>query len=246
MRAARSIPPTGRLRSSHKRPSSSPLTLVPKSAAAAPSQVLHCLPLPAPRGKYLQFQSFDEAYLERLRAGDVRTQEHFSAYFTALIHVKVRSRLQSREAMEDIRQETFVRFYAKLHEGKIQQPDRLGSYVNSICNNVLQEHYRANSRESSLDDDDQKDLPAEAMDLIDVLSAEETGQKVREILDQLPERDRRVLREVLLEERDKDDVCRDFDVNREYLRVLLLRAKEKFKSLYKKSTGNDGPEFTPA
>lgn len=44
-------------------------------------------------------------------AGDVRTQEHFGAYFSALIQVKLRSRLQSREAVEDVRQETFGRFY---------------------------------------------------------------------------------------------------------------------------------------
>ncbi len=52
MRAARSIPPTGRYRSGHtvlKRPSS-PLTLVPGNSHGSPPQVLHCLPLPATRG----------------------------------------------------------------------------------------------------------------------------------------------------------------------------------------------------
>jgi len=79
-----------------------------------------------------------------------------------------------------------------------------------------------------------------------ILAAKEMEKKVREILEQLPERDRRLLREVFLEERDKDEVCRGFGVDREYLRVLLHRAKQAFKSLYKKNTGNDSPEFTPA
>jgi RNA polymerase sigma-70 factor (ECF subfamily) len=83
------------------------------------------------------------------------------------------------------------------------------------------------------------------MDLLSVLVAKETEKKVREILEQLSERDRRLLREVFLEERDKDEICRNFGVDREYLRVLLHRAKQSFKSLYKKSTGNDSPEFTP-
>jgi RNA polymerase sigma-70 factor (ECF subfamily) len=193
----------------------------------------------------LQFHSFDEGYVERLRTGDLRTQEHFGAYFSALIQVKLRSRLQSREAIEDVRQETFARFYVALREGKILHPERLGSFVNSVCNNVLLEHYRSNARLSSLDDDDeQKDIPAQPFDLLGLLTARETGKKVREILEQLPERDRRLLREVFLEERDKDDVCRDFGVDREYLRVLLHRAKQSFKSLYLKN--NDSPEFTPA
>jgi RNA polymerase sigma-70 factor (ECF subfamily) len=194
----------------------------------------------------LQFHSFDESYVERLRAGDYLTQEHFGAYFSALIQVKLRSRVPSREAIEDVRQETFARFYVALREGKILHPERLGSFVNSICNNVLLEHYRSTARHSSLDDDDEpKDFPSRAMDLLSVLVAKETEKKVREILEQLSERDRRLLREVFLEERDKDEVCRNFGVDREYLRVLLHRAKQSFKSLYKKSTGNDSPEFTP-
>ena len=67
-------------------------------------------------------------------------------YFTALIQVKLRSRLQSPEAIEDVRQETFARFYVALREGKIVHPERLGSFVNSICNNVLLEHYRTTAR----------------------------------------------------------------------------------------------------
>ncbi len=248
MQAARSIPPTGRHRSPTvlKRPSSSSVsrTLVPENSHGSPSQVLHCLPLPAPRGTFLQFQSFDEAYVERLRAGDFRTQEHFGAYFSALIQVKMRSRLQSRDAIEDVRQETFARFFAALREGKILYPERLGSFVNSVCNNVLREHYRENARLSSLDDDERKDFPAQAVNLLGALGTKETEKKVQEILGQLSERDRRLLREIFLEERDKDAVCRDFGVDREYLRVLLHRAKHSFKLLYLRN--NDAPEFTPA
>jgi len=253
---ARSIPPNGRRCGGNtvpKRPPSSVspppslgLTLVPEIGRDSPPQVLHWLPLSGPQGKSLQFHSFDEAYVARLGAGDFRTQEHFGAYFTRLIQVKLRSRLPSREAIEDVRQETFVRVYVALREGKILHPERLGSFVNSVCNNVLLEHYRANPRQNSLHDDEPKDFPSLAMTVLDILTAQETGKKVREILEQLPERDRRLLREVFLEERDKDDVCRDFGVDREYLRVLLHRAKHAFKSLYKKNTGNDSPEFTPA
>ena len=86
----------------------------------------------------MQFQEFDDSYLERLRAGDFRTQEHFVAYFSELIQIKLRSRLQSPQDIEDVRQETFVRVLTALrNEGGIRQADRLGPYVNSTCNNVL-------------------------------------------------------------------------------------------------------------
>jgi len=198
------------------------------------------------RGKYLQFQPFDESYLSRLRAEDFRTQEHFSAYFGTLIKIKLGSRLKSPEAIEDVRQETFARFFVALRDGKILQPDRLGSFVNSICNNVLLEHYRSASRNTSLDEEEEKNFPASNVDLLGALTAAEQEKKVREILDKLSERDRRLLREVFLEERDKDEVCRNFGVDREYLRVLLHRAKQAFKSSYLKHTGKNPPDFASA
>ena len=193
----------------------------------------------------MQFHSFDEAYVGRLRAADPPTEQHFVSYFSALIQIKLRSKLPSREAIEDARQETFARFFVALRRGSILQPERLGSFVNSICNNVLREQYRGAGRDTSLDDDDDKkeELPATGVNALDALESKQTEQKVREILDRLSERDRRLLREVFLEERDKDQVCQSFGVDREYLRVLLHRAKQAFKALYLKSMDEKSPGF---
>jgi len=218
----------------------------PENGDGGPLPVLHSLPLQNPRGTYLVFHSFDESYVERLRAGDFRTQEHFSAYFSKLIKIKLGCRLKSPEAIEDVRQETFSRFFVALRDGKILQPDRLGSYVNSICNNVMLEYFRSTLRNASVEDEEQKDVPSSDIDVLAELVSKETQKKVREILEKLPERDRRLLREVFLEERDKDEVCRDFGVDREYLRVLLHRAKQAFKSSYLKNMGDNPPDFASA
>jgi RNA polymerase sigma-70 factor (ECF subfamily) len=194
----------------------------------------------------LQLQSFDESYVERLREGDFRTQEHFVAYFSELIQLKLRSRVNSPQAIEDIRQETFTRVFVALRNGKLRQPDRLGAFVNSMCNNVLLEHYRSSSRDSSLEDEEQKDFPAVTIDVVGAIAAHQTGEKIREILEEMSEKDRRLLREVFLEERDKDEVCRDFGVDRDYLRVLLHRAKQSFKSLYLKNMAERPPGVVTA
>jgi RNA polymerase sigma-70 factor (ECF subfamily) len=193
----------------------------------------------------LQFHSFDETYVNRLRSGDFRTQEHFSAYFSVLIKIKLGSRLKSPESIEDVRQETFARFFSALQDGKILQPNRLGSFVNSICNNVLLEHYRSAARNTFLEEEDEQNFPALG-DLLDTLLSKEKEKRVRQILDKLPERDRRLLREVFLDERNKDEVCRDFGVDREYLRVLLHRAKQAFKASYLEHTGENPPNFASA
>lgn len=168
------------------------------------------------------------------------------AYFSELIQLKLRSRLHSPQAIEDVRQETFSRVFAALRSGKIRQPDRIGAFVNSMCNNVLLEHYRSSSRDSSLEDEEQKDFPAPPVDVLGAIAAQQMGEKIREILEELPEKDRRLLREVFLEERDKDAVCRDFGVDRDYLRVLLHRAKQSFKSLYLKNMAARPPGVVAA
>jgi RNA polymerase sigma-70 factor, ECF subfamily len=181
----------------------------------------------------LQFQTFDSAYLERLRAGDFRTQEHFVAYFSELIHLKLRSRLRSPQDIEDARQETFVRVFVALRkEGGIREPERIGAFVNAVCSNVLRERYRAPAADQL--EETAVEIPDKGGSVIDVISYKQTQENVRAILQSLPERDRRIIKEIFLEERNKDDVCRDYGVTRDYLRVLLHRAKLAFKSQYLK------------
>ena len=184
----------------------------------------------------MDFYEFDGPYLERLCSGDFRTQEHFVAYFSELIQLKLRSRLQSPQAIEDLRQETFARVFGVLRGPTgMRQPERLGAFVNSTCNNVLLEYYRSSARNTPIDDEEDTKIPDTAMDVVSIIAHKQMEQKVREILDELPERDRRVLKEIFIEERDKDDVCKDFGVDRNYLRVLLHRAKQSFRSSYLQS-----------
>jgi RNA polymerase sigma-70 factor (ECF subfamily) len=184
----------------------------------------------------VQFQAFDRDYLEQLCSGNFRTQEHFVSYFSELIRLKLSKRLHSRSEVDDARQETFARVFAALRKPDgIREPERLGAFVNSVCNNVLLEYYRTALHEATSDDEEaEANIPDPAISVVDVIANRQTQRNVRDILDQLQEKDRRLIKEVFLEERDKDEVCRDLGVDREYLRVLLHRAKKSFKSMYLK------------
>jgi RNA polymerase sigma-70 factor (ECF subfamily) len=187
----------------------------------------------------LQFHSFDAKYVEDLRAGDRQTQEHFVAYFSALLKLKLRSRLQSSHAIDDVCQETFARVFEVLRrDDGLRQPESLGAFVNNVCNYVLFEQYRSSSRYDSLDEAGAPEPTATGADVLDIISARQIKEKVRSILLRLPERDRSLLKAVFLDERDRDEVCRQFGVDREYLRVLLHRAKQEFKVEYMKHFGN--------
>ena len=182
----------------------------------------------------MELYSFDDAYVQRLRAGDTAAQQHFVSYFSQLLAIKLRARYLSPDAIDDIRQETFARVFANLRkEAGLDHPERLGAYVNSVCNNVLFEQYRSKARTESLDDAEE---PADkTVDLDRNLVSEDAKNMVSQVLESLSERDRRLLRAIFLEEKNKDQVCREFDIDRDYLRVLLHRAKLQFRAKYSES-----------
>jgi len=189
----------------------------------------------------LQFTSFDAKYVSNLCAGDPPTQEHFVAYFSELLQLKLRSRLNSPHAIEDVRQETFARVFSVLRKDGLRQPERLGAFVNTVCSHVLSEHYRSSGGSESLDVEGRPEPPDKRSSALEIVVARQTRDKVREILLDLEPRDRSLLKAVFLDERDRDEVCREFGVERDYLRVLLHRAKQEFKSEYVKRLGNQMP-----
>lgn len=192
----------------------------------------------------MEFFTFDKAYVERLRDGDPPTEQHFVAYFEQLLRIKLRSRSLPSDKVEDLRQETFIRVIAALRrEGGVRQPERLGAFVNSICNNVLLEYYRSSSRLQPLEEP-HLEIPDKLLDLEGMMVTKQASERVRKILGELPDRDRNLLRRIFLEDQDKDSVCKEFNVDRDYLRVLLHRAKDKFRSLYEQGPLGCGKRAT--
>jgi RNA polymerase sigma-70 factor (ECF subfamily) len=174
---------------------------------------------------------FDRTYVDRLVAEDPEVEHHFARYFGDLLSLKLRSRLRSAALVEDAKQETFTRVLITLKQkGGMTAPETLGAFVNSVCNNVLFEMYRAGSRVAQLEDEfDQPDGRSSAETTI---MAKEQRERVREVLGALPEKDGELLRWLFFDDRDKDVICKELNVDRNYLRVLLHRAKARFREQF--------------
>ncbi len=168
--------------------------------------------------------------MKRLAARDAETERHFAAYFGPLLIAKLRSRLRSTEAAEDARQETLMRVVNNIRkQGGLEHPERLGAYVSATCNHVLLETYRSLKRFNQPDEN----LPEQADWRPNPESEFVTSERralVRSVLQELNSKDRDLLQAVFLDERDKEHVCREMGVDSGYLRVLLHRARGRFKS----------------
>jgi RNA polymerase sigma-70 factor (ECF subfamily) len=182
--------------------------------------------------KAWQFHSFDQDYLRRLASGDAAVEHHFSSYFGDLLLMKLRTRIRSQQLIEDIRQETLLRVLRIVLNAGVEHPERFGPFVCGVCNNVMMELVRGEMRHEGLASEFE---PADdRVDLEKPLVTQQRRQQVDSILEELPERDRELLRMFLLEERDKSEICQRFKVREDYLRVLLHRAKLRFRSMHSK------------
>ena len=181
----------------------------------------------------VDFYSFDEEYLRRLGARDPATEAHFVAYFSERLRITLRARGVDSHTIEDVRQETFCRVWVAVQAGSVHNPQGFGAYVHSVSKNVLSEIRRFDFRNQH-DPLESTDVADDQLGLEEIMERQEDGTLVRSVLSELSERDRHLLYARFFDDRDNQDVCDDFGVDRDYFRVLLHRAINKFGELYKK------------
>jgi len=203
----------------------------PAFPALQPTAILRDIAHPGPADN-----PFSGNYIQRLVNGDQAVEDHFNQWFRTLLVVKVRRNYRAREIVDDVVQETFLRVLRNLRRdpGLLDQSEKLGAYVCAVCNNVILELARSENRYVGMDGTE--DLkPDSAVDAIESLCNEERRRQVLGIVSALAPRDQTLLRLVFLEERNKDEVCREMNVDRDYLRVVLHRAIQRCKMLVRSS-----------
>mgnify|MGYP001616804857 CR=1 FL=1 len=129
--------------------------------------------------------------------------------------------------VEDVVQETLLRALNALREHKVHKPENLGAFLSGVCNNVILEYQRRVWREG---------LPEPTAEQGPVVAPEaealELHEQIATTLAQLSPRDGELLRAFYLQERDKDEICRDTGLSDTQFRVALFRAKERFRKIY--------------
>lgn len=177
----------------------------------------------------MNFQAFDSEYLRRLREGEPSVESHFAAYFGELIYLKLRRRVRSPQLLEDIRQETLCRVLSAVRDKDgVEDPTKFGAFVSGVCHYVTAELYREEGRLQPAQAETEGP-PDPTQDLDAPLINEERKRQVRKVLSRLQSRDRRLLRALFLEEVEPAAVCRQLGVEPDYLRVLVFRAKARFR-----------------
>jgi RNA polymerase sigma factor (sigma-70 family) len=178
----------------------------------------------------MDFFTFDDEYVRRLREGDPATVKHYFGYFTPLLKATLRGRVPPND-VDDAVQTVHLRVLTNLKNGKGPEDGRkLGAYVYGICKNVRMEYLRGDRHTDSIngdfpstDDEEQRQIERERK------------EGVIRALDRLAKHhpsDAGLLTDLFLQEMDRNAVCRKLNITRPNLRVLLCRALKKFRDEY--------------
>jgi RNA polymerase sigma-70 factor (ECF subfamily) len=188
--------------------------------------------------------SFDQAYLDGLTAGDPVVEQHFYRYFSELILIKLRARFYTRQAIDDVRQETFLRVIQAVRRNTIRDPQRIGAFVNSVCNHVMLEFGRSGGK-LTYPDEGLPDVADERADAERELVTRERQSLVRAVLSEMTPKNRQLLEAMFLEERSSEEVSKSFGVDQNYLRVLMFRARAQFRETMAKLGGRENLKREP-
>ncbi len=177
----------------------------------------------------MDLYAFDDLYVRRLKEHDRVTEDHFYRYFRPLLFAKLRNRIPA-EDIDDVIQEVFVRVLPRLDD--VRDGRKFGAFVLGFCSNIVLERYRKTSRTEPLTEVHEQIVDKKSTAEEEFFS-EEASAAVRHVLHAMRPRDASILRAVLADEPRKD-ICRRLGVSSEYLGVVLHRAKERFRALFRK------------
>lgn len=138
--------------------------------------------------------------------------------------------------VDDIVQESLARFLVAARDQKIQNPECAGAFLHGICRNVVSE-YRRSTRRTDPMPETVPEPPPKSLPEYEIL---ELRQAIAHGLDQLPERDRKVLRAFYLEDKPRSEIMRQTGLSDENFRVVLCRAKDRFRAIYLQQTKQRG------
>jgi len=141
--------------------------------------------------------------------------------------------------VEDLVQETLVRFLRLAEENRIRNPDNPGAFLNGICNNVIFEFRRKFSHEEPYE----TELHENRQSVEPQAERMETREAIAAALAELSGRDQILLRAFYLEDKSAEEICQTLGVTRAQFRVALFRARERFGRIYcqhLKSPAGDG------
>ena len=134
---------------------------------------------------------------------------------------------------EDLLQDTYLKLWQK--RDNLKEEAMTEAYLVTLMQNLFRDKRRLKRIDTSEDIEDHADPPDERS-LYHIVEAKDEAQQMTKLMDGLQEREGKVLRMHIIDERSYEEIERDTGLSQGNIRLIVMRAKQKLNQQYLKLT----------
>lgn len=173
--------------------------------------------------------------VDRIRLGETDGMADLYHLFSKGIRFYLCRQLGPQE-LDDKVHDTFVVVVQAIRRGDLREPERLMGFVRTIVRRQVAAHIDkvVHTRREQMDMDATAKVIDPAGNPEDAAIFRQKSELIHEVLEELPVRDREILKRFYILEQDQDKICSDMGLSETQFRLLKSRAKSRFGELGRK------------
>ncbi len=173
-----------------------------------------------------------ENLVERIRMGDPSGLDDLYRHFSTGVRFFLSRQLGTRE-IDDRVHDTFLIVVDAIRSGDLRSADRLMGYIRTVVRRkaaaVINETIHERRDEVEVDPD--CPLADERLNAEETMIREQQAAIMKEMLEDVPERDREILTRFYLYEETQEEICERMGLSANQFRLLKSRAKARFEKM---------------
>jgi RNA polymerase sigma-70 factor (ECF subfamily) len=175
------------------------------------------------------------ALVERIQRGEDSGMTELYALFAKGVRFQLCRHLGAQE-LDDKVHDTFLIVVQAIRKGELREPERLMGFVRTVVKRQVAAHIdvAVHRRREQADLDTGIPVPDERASPEDRAIATQKLEIMREILQNISDRDREILTRFYLNEQSQEQICSEMHLTETQFRLLKSRAKARFGELGKK------------
>ena len=134
---------------------------------------------------------------------------------------------------EDLLQDTYLKLWQKRDDIREEAVNQ--AYLVTLMRNLLRDQQRLKHIDSSAELRNELSPPNERS-LEGQIAARDEASQMKSLINQLPKRDKEIIRMHLMEERTYDEIEQDTGLSQGNIRIIVMRTKQKLKQQFIKLT----------
>lgn len=168
-----------------------------------------------------------------IRSGDKNAETALVKKYSRTLLYVLEKRTADSERAKDLCQDTLQLLLEKLRKESINEPDKLGAYIQRTAINLFIAEERKARRRKTYTNSELIDLhAAEDANQLHDLVEKRTQDSVRKYISELDnDRDRLILYRYYVDEADKAEVCSELELSRRHFDRVISRARTRLKKL---------------